>query len=599
MTNKLIYLFFTFCTFELLKTCTTTNPCFEYVNCDPENGCSCGVENKDAKGNTSKTQSRIINGKPSWEHRYPWMVQIQRTTLLVAIPLMPEMKLPSIGGGSIITKTAIITAGHNLCVDRDQGRDDAGGGRRYHITCPERGSLTQQEWDNVRQRNLNQENLNEIMFWIGTSIYSGPRTSTYNKDVQAYLYDYHPNALFSSNGDVGVIISKAEFAFDGKVNRICPPTENNEEEETKKKRNNDEKKKEKLIVTTAGWGRHFTTTYLPPNVISQTTCHTNEGRASNDIQLPPAFDQRLRFLDCAQNAADDQFCYDWIPKRGIETLSARIDLFDIQTTISTIDEKYSAIKGREDQIECEKYFRRAQAAWCRAGKTMPEFHQTIDRIIIQRYGESYVTICYNMIKVARYGFCLTNEPAPRNWGFCSRSCEYFPWALTVGTEITHIYNKPYEVTKFKYFEDFPFDQNTLQNRFAPTLTGVGILDAFKCISPVLPRATNAVFRETNNNGFLEYLHDVYDAPRPDRESGHIRTAPGDSGSPLWMTETVKGKEINRIVGIVYGELSPAGLPLNIGYTDDPLYKCVGLVSKITKEIMEWVYSKSYDEVVDP
>ena len=585
MANKPISFFLTFFAFELMRICTSTNPCFEYVNCDPENGCSCGVENEDAKGNASKPQSRIINGKPSWEHRYPWMVHIQRTTILAFPVMVPPIKVPSGGAGSIITRTAIITAGHNLCVDRDPGREDAGGGRRYHITCPQRRALTQREWNNVRQGNLNQENLNEIMFWIGTNIFPGPRYPTYHKDIQAYLYDYNPNALFSSNGDVGVIISKAELPFDGNVNRICPPNYNNNDKI--------------LNVTTAGWGRHYTINTIPPNVVSQTTCQTNEGRASNDIQLPPAFDQRFRFLDCAQHQPDGNFCYDWIPKRGIETLSTRINLFDIQNPVSTIDEKYSAIKGRDDQKECEKYFRRAQAAWCRAGKTMPDFHQTIDRIIIRRYRERHVTICYNMIKVARYGFCLTDEPAPRNWGFCSRSCEYFPWALTVGNEITHIYNKPYEVTKFKYFEDFPFDQNTLQNRFAPTLTGVGILDAFKCISPVLPRATNAVFRETNNNGFLEYLHDVYDAPRPDRESGHIRTNPGDSGSPLWMTETVKGKEINRIVGIVYGELIPAGLPLNIGYTDEPLYKCVGLVSKITKEIMEWVHSKSYDEVVDP
>ena len=207
MTIKPISFFLTFCAFELIKTCTSTNPCFEYVNCDPINGCICGVENEDANGNASKAQSRIINGKPSWEHRYPWMVHIQRTTILAFPVMVPPIKVPSGGAGSIITRTAIITAGHNLCVDRDPGREDAGGGRRFHITCPQRRSLTQREWNNVRQGNLNQENLNEIMFWIGTNIFPGPRYPTYHKDIQAYLYDYNPNALFSSNGDVGVIIS--------------------------------------------------------------------------------------------------------------------------------------------------------------------------------------------------------------------------------------------------------------------------------------------------------------------------------------------------------------------------------------------------------
>ena len=46
----------------------------------------------------------------------------------------------------------------------------------------------------------------------------------------------------------------------------------------------------------------------------------------------------------------------------------------------------------------------------------------------------------------------------------------------------------------------------------------------------------------NVNGFLEYVHDIYGAARPDSKSGHIRIAPAHSGSPLWTTDVVHGKE---------------------------------------------------------
>ena len=87
--------FLTFFAFQLLKNCISTDPCFEYIKCDPKNGCSCGIENKDAKGNTSKAQSRIINGKPSLEHKYPWIVHIQKTVTLAYPVTMPPQKASS------------------------------------------------------------------------------------------------------------------------------------------------------------------------------------------------------------------------------------------------------------------------------------------------------------------------------------------------------------------------------------------------------------------------------------------------------------------------------------------------------------------------
>ena len=528
MTNKYIVIFLTFCALGFLKICISTFPCLEYVNCNPNEGCSCGVENKDIRNNATETQSRIINGETSLEHRYPWMARIQRTTLLKVIgPTNPGNTRVIYGGGAIITKRVIITAGHIICVP--PGNEDGGGGNIFHISCPERGSLSQQEWDKVRTKNLNQQTFNEITFKVGTnSLYPYPMEPLYNKDVQAYLYNYNPNVhLFSSTGDVAIVVTKLDIGFDGKlVHLICPPNKNN----IGNRQN----------VKTAGWGRQYMYYRSPvsPFSVLRASCHTNQGRASSNIHDAEVFNQRYRFLDCTATN-DGKTCHDWMIKKDIETLSAKTDLARIQTSKTSIDEKYLEIKNLVEQKECEKYFRNAKAAWRNQGKAMDDFYQIIDRILILKYGERTWTICYNIRKVASYGFCLTNEPFPRNWGFCSRSCEY----ASVGDDFSSIVGKPYEVATFDYFENNPNNQMTMQQLY-PFWMGDEIQRAFKCISPVLPKAKNAVFREKNVNGFLEYLHDIYDAARPDSESGHIRTARGDSGSPLWTTKTDKGKEVS-------------------------------------------------------
>ena len=61
-----------------------------------------------------------------------------------------------------------------------------------------------------------------------------------------------------------------------------------------------------------------------------------------------------------------------------------------------------------------------------------------------------------------------------------------------------------------------------------------------------------------------------------------------------MAKTVKGKEVNELIALVSVGLNEKGINKQfiIGHTNNPDYKCVGLVSKITKEIMNWAYSMS-------
>ena len=577
MADNLIIFFLLFSTLGVLKNCISKDPCFKYVKCEPKNGCGCGIENKETKYDGTSYHSRIVNGETSTIHAYPWIARVQKTTWLRRRGADNEPSITTYGGGAIITRRAILTAGHALCVK--EGRENIGDGIITHITCPQRGtSMTDQQWDNARGANLNIINMNEIAVQVGTN-YLFPKiiTPKMNPGVQAYLYNYHPNRdLFSTNGDVGVLIMSFDLysSLDEKtIQPICYSYGTSI--------------RNFLEVTLAGWGIQYYQYKTSTNQL-KTSCHTNYGRTGGNVQDATSFDQRFRFLDCKIPSNQQKFCHDWTVKKGIETLSANTDLSDIQTSKISVDEMYFALKANNDQKNCENYMQKALQAWRNRGERDEDFYETVDRILIKKLGEKTVrpeNICYNMKKVGKHGFCLTNEPQPRHWGFCSRSCEHFP----VVWDDRHTINKPYEVARFRYYENNPNSQNTLQ-RVHPFWVDPVLQSAFKCLAPILPKAKNAVFREINANGFLEWEENIYDTPRPDIESGHIFALKGDSGSPLWTTQTVDGKEVNNLVALIsHGVKYQDEVASN---TNNPDYLCVSIVAKITPEIMDWAYGKS-------
>ena len=77
------------------------------------------------------------------------------------------------------------------------------------------------------------------------------------------------------------------------------------------------------------------------------------------------------------------------------------------------------------------------------------FYETVDRIEIHEniFGQvgigSLIERCYNLRKVASYGFCHTKDK--KNWGFCSRSC----------TKYRLNDDEPYEEADFIFHNEIP------------------------------------------------------------------------------------------------------------------------------------------------
>ena len=84
-----------------------------------------------------------------------------------------------------------------------------------------------------------------------------------------------------------------------------------------------------------------------------------------------------------------------------------------------------------------------------------DFDEDVDRIIIQDSGKSHV--CYNLKKVAKYGFCRTTEWDPRHWGFCSRTCDM----PNPDTPENRIGFETYEEATFRYYPNHPHSSQSM------------------------------------------------------------------------------------------------------------------------------------------
>ena len=100
----------------------------------------------------------MINAKPSTHHYYPWMAQIQRRTYL----LVGVGWATSRGGGVIVSRNSILTAGHIICVNERNQKIPNSQNVQY-ITCPIRSrTMTSEQWNLVRYLNLNIEFTNRL-----------------------------------------------------------------------------------------------------------------------------------------------------------------------------------------------------------------------------------------------------------------------------------------------------------------------------------------------------------------------------------------------------------------------------------------------------
>ena len=384
------------------------------------------------------TSSRIINAKPQKHHIYPWMAQVQVTVAFDLNYPPSDTGSPAAitgSGGSIISNHVILTAGHSLCVDEYHTYFD--GKSRFQITCP----LSAGEADD----NLNRVDVNEINFLVGDN-HHRIIDPTYNPNVEAFLYEYEKERYaFSANGDVGILVIKGGLGIDGhSIQGSCLPEPDQFQEE--------------LTVKHVGWGLRFDQLIVNGQV-TKTSCHTNEGTTSGDIHNSLSSERRVQFLDCKISNSGEKFCNDWLLRKGVETLSAITDVSEI--TGNSDDELHFNLKKREEQKICEDYLKKAKKAWHDDGRSETEFYERIDRIIIRKFGENQIrpeNICYNLQKVAAYGFCVTEKSTPRNWGFCSRSCEYFPVDANTVLGI----NKPYEEGYYRYFETNPYPRDVFK-----------------------------------------------------------------------------------------------------------------------------------------
>ena len=127
------------------------------------------------------------------------------------------------------------------------------------------------------------------------------------------------------------------------------------------------------------------------------------------------------------------------------------------------------------------------------------------------------------------------------------------------------------------------------------------LEVYKCIKPVVPRAKNAVFKEsTTVTGQFDFLDYENDTKRPEDETGYVATAGGDSGSPYWITEPVNGEIKATLVAVnSWGSLEFLGNEeAKSAYLNNPYYQCSIGATKITDDIRLWI-DETYKKWITP
>ena len=111
----------------------------------------------------------------------------------------------------------------------------------------------------------------------------------------------------------------------------------------------------------------------------------------------------------------------------------------------------------------------------------------------------------------------------------------------------------------------------------------------KCVTPVIPRATNAIFQE-EATGELIYKNNEDDVSRPEGENGHVSSSSGDSGGPYWMRND---DAIAILVALHIGNTVKYPHEEENWYGNDPNRNCRSRAIKLTKDMRDWLYTKDY------
>ena len=291
-------------------------------------GITCGT----ALDSTSQSSNaRVLNGEKVSNKQYPWLAEIRR--LLIATNGVQKLDKCN---GVIISRHAILTAGHCLCNDnpdlRDEHRVKLLGAK---ITCR-------------KDFNLNKKAYNQIDYSIGTQRMALDRK--HNARVEAYLFDYDPaGTFFSRNGDMGIVIDKHGLPLiQYQANPICLPEENSFVKSPSERYTGVE-------VTLAGRGKRFIDSgRVDINGNPITSCLTNEGR--------DPYGNRMNFQQCKplehppSDPSASPFCVD-VPVTQ-DLITSEVDVtFGVRTRID--------LPTKET---CQKYWDKALKAYGKANK---------------------------------------------------------------------------------------------------------------------------------------------------------------------------------------------------------------------------------------
>ena len=110
---------------------------------------------------------------------------------------------------------------------------------------------------------------------------------------------------------------------------------------------------------------------------------------------------------------------------------------------------------------------------------------------------------------------------------------------------------------------------------------------YRCITPKLPTAKNALFRR-DVDGKLKFMEWKWDEPRPERESGYMSGGGGDSGSPLFTYVADTDRKKRHIQIGVYNRAAFLTKRMETKYSTDIKDKCRMIVSKLTGDVVRWL-----------
>ena len=155
-----------------------------------------------------------------------------------------------------------------------------------------------------------------------------------------------------------------------------------------------------------------------------------------------------------QDGDGHEFCSNILKREKIKSFSASKTTIKFAKSITDVVLMMgSSVQfDRPEDDKCEMYFEKARLAFATNDMTKTKnFDEEVDRIeILDRWGNKMET-CYNVEKLGRYGVCQTQEAHPYQWGFCSKSCQFYQRSSQPALA--------YEQAEFLYFEDAPFSSD--------------------------------------------------------------------------------------------------------------------------------------------